>query len=281
MKSIPLQIFLGTVLTVATIWALMYAWQREDARLVQAQAAFHARQIEEGAALFEQACSRCHGTKGQGIPGLCPPLNDRHFFTDRLKEVGWNGSQEDYIISTVSAGRLTSTRPDQYAGGGRPAMPSWSEAYGGPLREDQIRALAAFIMNWREEALARPETPSAPAQTVGSDITQSLPPGDAARGEALATEKGCLGCHTQAAVAPLWAASADTPGIGARATNRIADPAYTGNAQTPEQYLLESILLPNAYVVEGYPSGVMPQTFGEQLSPQDAADLLAFLATLR
>ena len=34
-------------------------------------------------------------------------------------------------------------------------MPTWSEEFGGPLRKDQIRAVAAFIVNfepWAEDA---------------------------------------------------------------------------------------------------------------------------------
>jgi hypothetical protein len=31
-------------------------------------------------------------------------------------------------------------------------MPAWSEHYGGPLRDDQIQVIAAFIMNWEATA---------------------------------------------------------------------------------------------------------------------------------
>jgi len=36
------------------------------------------------------------------------------------------------------------------------------------------------------------------------------------------------------------------------AQNRVLHPAYTGSASTPEEYLSESILTPEAYMVEGY-----------------------------
>jgi hypothetical protein len=44
-------------------------------------------------------------------------------------------------------------------------------------------------------------------------------------------------------------------------------------------YIYESILRPNAYVVDGFQKGLMPQTFETTLTPQQLADLLAFLLT--
>ncbi len=33
----------------------------------------------QGAGVFEEVCSACHGDKGQGIPGLAPPLKGSEF----------------------------------------------------------------------------------------------------------------------------------------------------------------------------------------------------------
>jgi hypothetical protein len=44
-----------------------------------------------------------------------------------------------------------------------------------------------------------------------------------------------------------------------------------------EDYIRNSILNPNAFVVEGYQSNVMPQNYGQQLSNQELDDLLEFL----
>jgi mono/diheme cytochrome c family protein len=280
---IQLQIFIGILLTVFTLGILVFAGINENNRMQVWSEEAQARSIEQGAAMFESACSGCHGPQGLGVPGLCPPLNDKNFFTNRLKEVGWNGSLEDYIISTVSAGRLASTRPDQYlgAGAGKMAMPSWSEAYGGPLRPDQIQNLAAFIMNWESEALARPDVTPSPIIGVGTDITVQLPEGDAARGEALVAAQGCVGCHIAQPIGPAWMPTANQPGIGDRAETRYQQPDYTGTATSAQQYLLESIVLPNAFVVEGFPADVMPQTYGANLTDQQAADIIAYLQTIK
>jgi len=42
-------------------------------------------------------------------------------------------------------------------------------------------------------------------------------------------------------------------------------------------FVRESILKPNAYISPGYKKGVMPQTFGKQLSTTQLADLVAFI----
>jgi hypothetical protein len=74
--------------------------------------------------------------------------------------------------------------------------------------------------------------------------------------------------------------SAEQPGIGERAEQRTADPAYTGAAESPEQYLFESIVLPGEFLVPGY-ADIMPHTYSQTLSPQQVADLIAYLQTLR
>jgi len=121
-----------------------------------------------GAELFEINCSGCHGKQGEGIPGLCPPLNDKYFFESRLSDVGWSGTLEDYIVATVASGRLNSTRPKLYAGQGTPAMPAWSEEFAGPLREDQIRSIATFVLNWEPTAPDRSVAPVAPGPGFGT-----------------------------------------------------------------------------------------------------------------
>jgi mono/diheme cytochrome c family protein len=281
MNRINWQILLGALMVLITsVVVLVYGFSEEE-RMAENERAQHARAIEQGAALFEAQCSRCHGTQGLGIPGLCPPLNDRYFFDERLTDVGWSGALEDYIVATVSSGRLASTRPQTYPGEGTPAMPAFSEHYGGPLRDDQVRNLAAFILNWEETAtlVAAPEVPTGPV--VGTDITKELPEGDAAAGEALTVSLGCTACHITTPTGPAWLPSGETPGIGERATTEFNLPEYTGNATSAEQYLFEAIVDPNVYLAPGFAAGLMPQTYANQLTDQNMADLIAYLLTLK
>jgi L-cysteine S-thiosulfotransferase len=62
-------------------------------------------------------------------------------------------------------------------------------------------------------------------------------------------------------------------GIADRATERIP-------GMSAEEYLRQSIIDPNAYIVEGYPEGQMIQNFGDILTEEQINDLIAFLMTL-
>ena len=48
-----------------------------------------------------------------------------------------------------------------------------------------------------------------------------------------------------------------------------------------EAYIRESILDPNKLVVQGYAPGLMPANFGELLTDEIIADIIAFMKSLR
>lgn len=280
MSRLNLQILLGALLVLATSVIVLVYGMSEQQRMAEALQAQQGRKIEQGATLFDAQCARCHGPQGKGTPGLCPPLNDRNFFDNRLAAVGWSGTLEDYIVATASSGRLVSTRPQLYPGQGMPAMPAFSDQFGGPLRTDQIRMIAAYIINWKDTAttVEVPPTPSGP--TVGTDITKQLPQGDAQHGQALVAQFGCTACHIAAPTGPAWMPTPDQPGIGARAQTRFTQPDYTGKATNAEQYLFEAIVNPSAYLVPNF-QDIMPKTFATQLTDQDMADIIAYLLTIK
>ena len=282
MSRVNIEIALGVLLVFFTgVFIVIYGF-REPQRMQEFEGQQSAQAIEVGAELFDINCTGCHGPQGEGIPGVCPPLNDKYFFEQRMQEVNWSGTLEDYIVATVSSGRLASTRPQLYAGqGGSPAMPAFSDQYGGPLRVDQIRNIAAFVVNWQETAPDRGTPAPMTGPPVGDDINVELPEGDAAKGETTATDKGCVVCHVTTPTGPAWPATADAPGIGTRAEQRPTEPDYTGAATSPEKYLLESIVAPDAYVVPGFSAGVMPKNYGETLTAQETADLIAYMLTLK
>ena len=265
MTRVQIEIILGIFLVLATSVVLIVIGLNEEERMAEFAKAQEAQSIEIGATLFEANCSGCHGPQGEGIVGLCPPLNDAHFFTNRLGEVGWSGSLEDYIVSTVASGRMSSTRPGEFVGQGNPAMPAWSDQYGGPLREDQVRSIAAFVMNWEATAiegvtLEQLSTPTPSVEELADPV---------ARGRQVYLDNGCGGCHT------IEGLSAGTVGpnlteIGVVAATRI-------EGVSASEYMLESILFPNAFIVDGYPENVMLQTFADSLDDQQLEDLTEFL----
>jgi cytochrome c2 len=86
----------------------------------------------------------------------------------------------------------------------------------------------------------------------------------------LGTNAGCRICHSLDEGATLVGPS--FAGIATRAAERVP-------GMSAEEYLRQSILEPDAYVVEGFPSGQMVPNLGEILTEQQIDDLIAFLMT--
>lgn len=222
--------------------------------------------------------------------------------TSRLGQAGWGGDLRGYITTTLVHGRPGS----QYIWGAGNQMVAWAQTGGGPLRGDQIDDIVNYILNWdqgddwsTEDLFAVNQFARVPAdsalvtaggdgpEAVGTDVEEILAAfeeitPDAARGELLYNGQeraqaqpvvlGCSGCHLGGAQAP------DTVMTWDNTVNiRLDEAQFAG--YTPEQYLIESIVNPNAYVVPPYASGVMPQNYNEQLSVQDVADIIAYLRT--
>lgn len=62
-------------------------------------------------------------------------------------------------------------------------------------------------------------------------------------------------------------------GVANRAGNRV-------DGLAASDYLHQSIISPNAYVVDGFAEGIMPQNFGRDLSSEQVDQLVAYLLTL-
>lgn len=80
---------------------------------------------------------------------------------------------------------------------------------------------------------------------------------------------GCSGCHVSDTAPP-------TEGTWTRVVEeRLLLPQFDGYTDT--HYLVESILHPNYYVVEGFAPNLMPTTYGQRMDIQQLADLVAYL----
>lgn len=106
-------------------------------------------------------------------------------------------------------------------------------------------------------------------QTVVGSLPKAAPiaQGDPAAGKQLYAANGCGGCHT-------FKPAGSTGKVGPDLDKLAAD-AKKANRGSLAQYTAESITNPNAYVVPGFPSGVMPQF--TSLTSKQVADLVAFL----
>lgn len=272
-------IALGSVCIVIAIGLLGYVALGEQERMQSFTRSYNSRQIEKGAGLFENNCRTCHGPQGGGIPGVAPAVNTADLFTGaRLEAAGFSGTVEDYLSGVIAAGRPVPSEGTNYP----QRMPTWSQEFGGPLRDDQVEALVVFIMNWEDRALAGGGAAPVPSSGfVGEDITIDLPPGDPEAGRQVSSGAlGCAGCHELSNVGPAWAGDGE-PGIGAKAESTIDQEGYTGQASTAEEYLVESVVRPEAYVVDGYELGIMPSGYGSRITAKELADLVAYMLSLR
>jgi len=276
-----LTITLGILSIVVLVVVLGFIAATEEVRMASFTRSYHSRQIEAGAQLFEDNCRSCHGPQGKGIDSIAPSINAIDMFNgERMKQIGFAGTVENFLRGAIAAGRPVPSEGSTYP----QRMPTWSMDNGGPMRDDQIDALVAFIMNWEEVALAGTEDQpdvGTPEDGVGTDITIALPAGDPEVGEELvAGSLGCTACHILTPVGPAWAAEAGIPGIGTNAEIRTTQDDYTGEATDAVQYLIEAIVLADAFVVEGYAPGVMPPNYAQRLSIQDLADIIAYLQSI-
>lgn len=130
--------------------------------------------------------------------------------------------------------------------------------------------VVVFVAREQTEAQAGAQTPTAPS-TTSRPSAQPPPaaPGNAAAGKAVFAANGCSACHT---FKPAGATGTIGPNLG-----HLAADATKANRGSLDQYTTESIVNPNAYIVPGFPSSVMPQTFGTKLTKTQIADLVAFL----
>lgn len=219
---------------------------------------------------------------------------------DRLAQMGWEGSLQGFLTTTLYHGRPGSG--DVWGGN---QMVAWGQVGGGPLRYDQVDDLVNYILNWdqgdawdledlyavNQFGKVKQEWTAGGADAAPSLVSQfstDVPAmteavvsltGDPVRGQELYNAQqrtelnqilGCSSCHLGGAQAPA------TEETWSNVVNiRLNDPTFSG--YTAEQYLVESITYPNDYVVDGYASGVMPQTYGEQMTAQDMADVIAYL----
>lgn len=91
---------------------------------------------------------------------------------------------------------------------------------------------------------------------------------DLAAAQTLSLANGCTGCHNLdpnvAGAGPTWY------NVGNTAITRI-------DGVSPANYLYQSIVATNDYIVSGFQANIMPQTFGETLSSEDLGNLVGYL----
>ncbi len=95
--------------------------------------------------------------------------------------------------------------------------------------------------------------------------------GDPENGALLFAQNTCVACHDTANDVVYVGPS--LIGVGDRA-------AEYNEEQSAYSYLYQSIVDPNAHVVEGFPQSLMPPNFSSYLTEEQINDLIAYLLTL-
>lgn len=129
----------------------------------------------------------------------------------------------------------------------------------------------------------------ATVQTPAAAPTLSLAggQGSAAAGAALFKQQPCSSCHDVSRPFPGGEVGPNLGNIATEAERIVQAPDYHGRATNAAEYIRESIVDPNAYLVPGdryhTPDGqsVMPKNFGTSLTPAQMDDLVAYLLTLK
>ena len=132
-----------------------------------------------GVELYARYCATCHGSNGEGGAN---PFNPRESVTTLNSQDYLSKANDEYIYRSIAEGMFGT------------GMVALSQQKGGPLNDEQIDRLVAFIRGWETGAQAQP-TPT-PGATPEATPTAVLPTaeGDAARGAELYAAN-CAACH--------------------------------------------------------------------------------------
>ena len=146
-----------------------------------------------------------------------------------------------------------------------------------------VLALVIAACGGGGDATARPAPTAAPTSTTAPAQPAPTPTSTPVPAQPTPTPTGppevyntaqpiaCSVCHSldgTTGLGPTWL------GIATGAETRVS-------GKSAEEYIRESILDTGAFVVGGFPDGLMPQTFADTLTPEQIDDLVAFLLTLK
>jgi mono/diheme cytochrome c family protein len=212
-------VIIGLVLTLLVVAGFSFYWFGETARLTHAAEDFAKERVKRGRRFYAEQCVSCHGSEGEGSSGTA--LNDKILLRNTL---------DDIFFSVIRSG-VPSTQ-----------MPAWSVDFGGPMTDEDIKDVVAFIRAWE---------PTAP------EIEPVVFEPDSARG-ALLFETTCAVCHGE-------------NGLGSDEAPAIND---TLRLATLDNNWYRSV------IANGRPAKGMP-TWGTVLAPNQIGDIIALVDAWR
>ena len=227
--------------------------------------------IKAGQDIFygKGTCALCHeiGKKGERCPDLAGvgERSETRIKEERYKGKATNGAE--YLVESVM-------EPTVYVVEGyQPSMPP----VGRQLNDLELVAVVSFLQSQGGEVTVNGQSRfpqwrgegggAAPAAAAPAPATAAAPSG--ASGQALVQQWGCVACH-----------KFDGP-------EKLVGPSlWDVGARKDANYIRESILEPDAVVVEGFPAGLMKGTldgqgFYQKLSLQDLNTIVSYLTSLK
>jgi len=156
------KIFLAVLLTVAIAAFLSVYWLLEPHRVKVEAEKMKSEAAEKGKPVYLTHCARCHGETGSTRKGI-RAINSKNY----LKAV------DDSIFYKIIERGIPRT-----------GMVALGDKEGGPLNQEQINQLVAFIRNWEKTAPVLPE-----------ELPQKERPLFTQEEAAYVGSKSCIECH--------------------------------------------------------------------------------------
>ncbi|MEI7642851.1 MAG: cytochrome c oxidase subunit II [Chloroflexales bacterium] len=202
-------------------------------------------------------CIGCHVMAGGGTG---PSLKNVFGFDQPLADGTTVRADENYISESI----LRSTA--KVVKGYPAVMPT----YQGQISSDQINQLLAYIKSLSARGATAPLTPPAPTAASGGSTGGTFNADLAAKGKALFTSIGCVGCHLD-----------NGTGLGPSLKGVYNSTVTLDDGSTvkaDDAYLHESIFTSQAKIVKGY-TMIMP-VYKNQLKADEIAQLIEYVKSL-
>ncbi len=91
------------------------------------------------------------------------------------------------------------------------------------------------------------------------------------------TKAGCVVCHTIPGIPGAEGQVGPPLALGSTGRTRLQHPDYRGTAKTVHEYVIESVIEPERFVVPGYPNHTMPTWYGAKLSALALEKIASYL----
>lgn len=133
--------------------------------------------------------------------------------------------------------------------------------------DPDVYATATPVLQAMERGTLAEEPAEAPSAEAPAE--EEFEGGDGERVFNTASPITCTTCHSLDGTVGL---GPSLKGIAERAGTRIA-------GMGAEEYIRQSIIDTNAYIVDGFPESLMPVTFSETLTPEELEAVIGYLLT--